>query len=336
MKNLLNFSSNYQKEIIIGSIFITSGIFLIKRKFRPNNSFESAKNVRLNGKVAIITGANTGIGFETALDLAKRGATVILACRNLEKSNKAAQKIIQISGNSDVFTEKLDLTNFESIKSFCSRIMTDYSQIDLLVNNAGVASCPKQTTADGFDLQLQTNYLGHYLLTRLLLDALKKSTEGRIVNLTSKLYETGVINWDDINMNDNYRPNDMYKQSKLCLILFTNYLKDNFKQLGLKNLKVFSVSPGFVLTELGRHKEKKFLFKLLKFIFYPLIWYLLKTPKQGAECSIYCCVKPDLVEKDGFYFRNCEPTKLLVHASNKNDATNLWNLSENVLKEYHV
>lgn len=336
MKNLLNFSSNHQKEIIIGSIFIASGIFLIKRKFRPNNLFESTRNIRLDGKVAIITGANAGIGFATALDLAKRGATIILACRDMEKSKKAAEKIIQISRNSNILIEKLDLANFESIKSFCSRIMCDYSQIDILVNNAGIAFCQKQTTVDGFDLQLQTNYLGHYLLTRLLMDALKKSPESRIVNLTSKLYETGAINWNDINMKENYRPNQMYKQSKLCLILFTNYLKDYFKQLELTNIKAFSVSPGFVLTELGRHREKSLSIKILKFIFYPLIWYLLRTPKQGAECSIYCCVKPNLVEKDGFYFRNCEPNKLFDHACNKIDATNLWNLSENLLKEYHV
>lgn len=335
MKYLIEFANNYKKEIIFGSL-LTLGVVLVKRKFQPNQKFESIKSIRISGRIAIITGANTGIGFETALDLAKRGATVVLACRDQQKSQKAAEKIKYLSGNSNIYCEQLDLSSFESIRNFCAKILSNYEQVDILVNNAGIAMCPKQTTADGFDLQLQTNYLGHFVLTRLLLEHLKRSSDGRIVNLTSKLYETGTIYWDDINMTKNYGPTEMYNQSKLCLILFTNYLKDYFRELGLGNIKAYSVSPGFVLTELSRYRESRVLFKILKFFFYPLIWYLLRTPSQGAECSIYCCVKPQLIEQEGFYFRNCEPNRLLPHASNKNDEVNLWNLTENILKEYYV
>ncbi|RNA10369.1 retinol dehydrogenase 13-like [Brachionus plicatilis] len=335
MENIMSFIKNNQKEIILGSVLFF-GVVLIKRKLRSNPQFELIKNIRLNEKVAIITGANTGIGYETALDLAKRGATVILACRNMNESQKAAEKIKRQSGNSNVCIEKLDLASFESIRNFCSKIMADYKKIDILVNNAGIASCPKQVTVDGFDLQLQTNYLGHFLLTRLLLESLKQSNDCRVVNLTSKLYEKASIRWNDINMSENYSPMEMYTQSKLCLILFTNYMKDYLRQLGIGNIKAYSVSPGFVLTELSRYREKNLILKILKFIFYPLIWYLLRTPRQGAECSIYCCVKPNLVEKEGFYFRNCEPTKLLPHVDNKNDEVRLWNLSENLLKECNV
>ncbi|CAF1102969.1 unnamed protein product [Brachionus calyciflorus] len=332
MQNLLNLIQSHKTELIIGSI-LTSALFLVKRKFRPNPKFESIKNLKVNNKVAIITGGNDGIGFETALDLAFRDAIVIIACRNATKSQEAVEKIKKFSKNENVFYEHLDLSSLDSVESFCKKIIQNYKQVDILINNAGIAQNPKQTTKDGFDLQLQTNYIGHYLLTRLLLDLLSQSPYGRIINVTSILYKSGRIRWDDINMNENYKPSEMYKESKLCLILFTNYLKEYYKKTNAKNVRAFSVSPGIVFTNLGRYRKG---FGILKYIFYPLLWFLLKTPKQGAECSIYCAVKPDLTEKEGFMFRNCEQIELLPHAKNADDSLKLWNLTQDMLKEYHV
>jgi len=131
-----------------------------------------------------------GIGKETALDLAQRGASVIMACRDLPKSQIACEKIRKKSKNSNVFVEYLDLESFESVRAFAIKILNEYKSIDILVNNAGVMGCPYFKTNDGFEKHFQVNYLSHYLLTRLLMDRIKSTPDSRIVNLTSKLYES--------------------------------------------------------------------------------------------------------------------------------------------------
>jgi NAD(P)-dependent dehydrogenase (short-subunit alcohol dehydrogenase family) len=198
-------------------------------------------------------------------------------------------------------------------------------------------ACPKWLTEDQYEYQFQVNYLGHYLLTRLLLDKLAQSSTtqspSRVINLTSKLYETGVIDWNDINFNSTrvYEPTQSYKQSKLCNILFTNYLQDSYP-----NLVACSVSPGVVLTNLGQHifRTSGLLVKLAYLIFYPLIWFAMKTPKQGAQTTIYCAVENDLKPKSGFYFRNMKQVNLKPNANSKQEADKLWNKSEELVKKW--
>ena len=140
---------------------------------------------RLDGKVAIITGANTGIGYETALEFSKRGARVILACRDKDKALKAADSIVKQSYNNKVEVEYLDLASLESVRSFAKNINSKLSQLDLLVNNAGIMMCPNWRTKDGFEMQFGVNHLGHFLLTNLLLNLLKRTVGSRVITVSS-------------------------------------------------------------------------------------------------------------------------------------------------------
>ncbi|XP_005470811.1 retinol dehydrogenase 13 isoform X3 [Oreochromis niloticus] len=146
---------------------------------------------RLDGKTVLITGANTGIGKETAVDMARRGARVILACRDMEKANKAAEEVKKRSGNDSVIVRKLDLASLQSIRQLAKDVLASEERLDVLINNAGIMSCPKWKTEDGFEMQFGVNHLGHFLLTNCLLDLLKKSSPSRIVNVSSLAHERG-------------------------------------------------------------------------------------------------------------------------------------------------
>lgn len=158
--------------------------YLVNRFYFSGARYKS--NKKLDGKVAIVTGSDSGIGFETALDLAKRGARVILACRNSLKAEKAVQKIIKKSGNQQVDYQLIDLSDLDSVKDFAKNIHSKIDKLDILINNAGVMGCPDSwKTKQGFDMQFGVNYLGHFLLTHLLLDLIKKTPNSRVVNVSS-------------------------------------------------------------------------------------------------------------------------------------------------------
>ena len=155
----------------------------------------------------IITGANTGIGKETAIDLAKRNAKVIIACRNVERGEKAERDIRNLSKNENVHFRLLDLASFASIKKFCAEVLAKESRIDILVNNAGIMRCPYWKTEDDFEMQFGVNHLGHFLLTNLLLDRIKEAPAGRIVVISSLAHKrVKEINFDDINSTQSYDP----------------------------------------------------------------------------------------------------------------------------------
>ena len=205
----------------------------------------------LEGKTVIITGGNTGIGKETAIDLAKRKARVIIACRSEEKGKKAEVDIRRESGNSDVHFRKLDLASFESIRNFAKEVLSEESRIDILINNAGVMYCAYQKTVDGYETQFGVNHLGPFLLTNLLLDKIKQASEGRIVVVSSLGHEYAAkMGLDTINSEAHYSPYDAYHKSKLANVLFTKALA---KRLSGTSVTVNSLHPGFVDTELQRH-----------------------------------------------------------------------------------
>ncbi|GFR02942.1 hypothetical protein TNCT_257581 [Trichonephila clavata] len=160
-----------------------AGFFIYVWDFLFPATYQSS--AKLNGKTVVITGGNTGIGKETARDLAKRGAKVIICCRDTEKGRQAADEIRQERTDANVIVKPLDLASFSSIRQFVKEIQRSEPQINILINNAGVAVCPKSKTADGFELQFGVNHLGHFLLTNLLLDKIKASAPARIVNVTS-------------------------------------------------------------------------------------------------------------------------------------------------------
>ena len=205
----------------------------------------------LDGKMVIITGGNTGIGKETAIDLAKRNARVIIACRSEEKGKKAEVDIRRESGSSNVHYHNLDLASFESIKMFSKNVLSEESRIDILINNAGVMLCPYQKTADGFETQFGVNHLGHFLLTNLLLDKIKQAPEGRIISVSSLAHTfASKMDLDTINSEAHYSSLSAYSKSKLANVLFTKALA---KRLSGTNVTANCLHPGGVNTDLQRH-----------------------------------------------------------------------------------
>ncbi|XP_030623119.1 retinol dehydrogenase 12 [Chanos chanos] len=277
-----------------------------------------SSSVRLDGKTVIITGANTGIGKETARDLAKRGARIIMACRDLEKAEMARREILEDSGNQNVVVSKLDLSDTKSVREFADFINREERQVNILINNAGIMMCPYSKTADGFEMQFGVNHLGHFLLTYLLLDLIKKSAPARIVNVASVAHTWGDIRLDDINSEKSYHPRRAYGQSKLANILWTRSLARRLQGTGVT---VYSLHPGVVQSELWRNLSRPI--QVAVKVFSPFT----KTSVQGAQTSIYCAVEPQLEKESGGYYSDCAPARCSQAARDDDMAQKLWELS---------
>lgn len=278
----------------------------------------------LEGKTVIITGANTGIGKETATEMARRGARVIMACRDMEKCKEARKELALATFNKSIYCQECDLASQESIRKFAERIQKKEDQVNILINNAGVMRCKKSFTEEGIELQLGTNHMGHFLLTNLLLDKLKASAPSRIINVSSVAHMRGSIKFDDLNSEKNYDEGDAYAQSKLANILFTRELADRLQGTGVT---CNAVHPGIVLTEIGRHMS---IYKswIAAMFLKPLLWLFLKTPRQGAQTTIYTAVSSDLEGVSGKYFSNQKEAAVSEAAMDKEAAKRLWAISE--------
>ena len=303
-------------QVAIGAAAIAV-LYAGKRYFQGPRCHSSQS---LKGKTAVITGANTGIGKETAVDLAKRGARVIIGCRNMEKGKAALQEVQERSGSKDVVIDKLDLASLASVRKFADTILKNESRLDILINNAGVMACDYQKTEDGFEMQFGTNHLGHFLLTMLLLDRLKRSAPSRIINVSSSAHAMGSqkINFDDIHFEKSYGRWGAYFNSKLANVLFTRELS---KRLEGTHVTVNALHPGVVSTELQRHM---FLSSPLA---YPIRWYLFKTAEQGAQTTVYCAVSEEMEGISGKYLADCAFKEPCKGAQDDDAAKKLWDLS---------
>ncbi|KAL3065233.1 retinol dehydrogenase 12 [Trematomus bernacchii] len=282
--------------------------------------------VRLDGKTVLITGANCGIGKETALDMANRGARVIMACRDMTKARIAADEIRQQSGNGNVVVKKLDLASLQSVRDLAKEVQENEERLDILINNAGIMFCPKWETQDGFEMQFGVNHLGHFLLTNTLLDLLKKSTPSRIVNVSSMAHEKGRIHFEDINLDKDYDPHTSYRQSKLANVLFSRELASRLKDTGVT---VYSLHPGIIRTELGRH-----LFPTLamwKRIVAAAVMTFVKSPWEGAQTTLHCAVDERLANSSGLYYSDCAPKEPAPQALDDAAAKRLWDLSASMV-----
>ncbi|MBX7454737.1 SDR family NAD(P)-dependent oxidoreductase [Mycolicibacterium sp. 3033] len=205
------------------------------------------------GRTAVITGANTGLGFETAKALAAKGATVIVAVRNTDKGKDAVRRIRQTAPEATVALQELDLSSLTSVRAAADRLTSDHAAIDLLINNAGVMYTPRQKTADGFELQFGTNHLGHFALTGLLLDHITAAPAGRIVTVSSIGHRIRAsIHFDDLQLEHNYNRVVAYGQSKLANLLFTYELQRRLTAAG-SPASALAAHPGGSNTDLGRH-----------------------------------------------------------------------------------
>jgi NAD(P)-dependent dehydrogenase (short-subunit alcohol dehydrogenase family) len=271
----------------------------------------------LAGKTFIITGANTGIGKITALELARRGAHVVMACRSKSKTDPVIDEIKRVTGNDKVEYVHLDLADLASVRECAKGLLDRKLPIHGLINNGGLAG-HRGETKDGFELQFGTNHLGHYLFTRLLLDRIKETGTARIVNVASKShYSAKGIDWNRVRgKTRSVTAMPEYAVSKLSNVLFTKELARRLEGTGVTT---YAVHPGVVATDIWTRVPPPFRWLIKKFMI---------TPEQGAESSLRCASAPELATETGKYYdvggKEKRPSKL---ADDVELAKTLWTRS---------
>ncbi|KAF2360253.1 Short-chain dehydrogenase/reductase SDR [Trinorchestia longiramus] len=281
---------------------VAVGSIVLFKEWLGGTNYSGAES--LEGKTVVVTGSNTGIGRETAIELARRKARVIMACRDLTKCKLARKEIVAETLNKNVVCRECDLSSFESVRRFANDLNKRENSIDILINNAGVMRCPRTLSKDGIELQLATNHMGHFLLTMLLLDKIKASQPSRIVTVSSVAHARGAINFSDLNSEENYDASAAYDQSKLANVMFTLRLA---KELEDSGVTCSAVHPGLVNTEIGRHMSLYKSWLALLFL-RPFLWLLLKSPRQGAQTTIYAALSPHANKSGAYYSNQCEDT----------------------------
>ncbi len=268
---------------------------------------EVLEGIDLTGRVALVTGGSSGLGRETARALAVRGAEVILTARDVPKGEAVAASIRTALGNERVHVEALELGSFASIRAFAERVLARHPRLDLLVNNAGVMACPYARTTDGFELQFGSNHLGHFLATCLLVPALRRSSEARVVCLSSRGHHMSPVVFDDIGFER--RPYDKwqsYGQAKTANVLFAVGLD---RRLASHGVHAFAVHPGAIVTELGRHLQPED----IQFLQTRSRGMQFKSVEQGAATSCFAATAPELAGRGGLYLEDW-------HVASVNDA----------------
>jgi NAD(P)-dependent dehydrogenase (short-subunit alcohol dehydrogenase family) len=248
------------------------------------------------GRTVVITGANSGIGFETATVLAQRGATVVLACRNQQKAEAAATRIRDTTPSAAVSTLHLDLASLANVHHAADRLRADHQRIDLLINNAGGVQAGHNRSEDGFELTLATNHLGPFVFTGLILDRLLAAPGSRIVTVSSIGHRRGTIHLDDLDLERGYRNTTAYFQSKLANLMFTYELQRRLE--GTATIAL-AAHPGNARTEFGRGMNP-----LIRAVLSPrmrfLTWWLLQSPQMAALPILRAAVDP--AAKGGDYY----------------------------------
>jgi len=289
----------------------------------------------LKGKIYLITGANSGTGFEASKILLSKGAQVVMLNRNATKSTAAIATLKQELGNQvDVTYVRMDLGEMASVRTAAAEVLEKVPRIDALICNAAIAQVPKQEfTVDGFESQLGTNHYGHFLLQGLLYPLIEESN-GRIVTVGSMGYNMGskTIQFDDMNWDKNYHPNNVYSQSKLAQIMSVYELQDRLKKAGKTGVKVYACHPGSSRTSLITTSGSL----MMRFTFFLMtLSPMVQSAEKGAYPEIMCATEEDLDEK-GFYGPTGKRNwvgpvgehKLEPHALDKLVAEKLWTLSE--------
>ena len=288
----------------------------------------------LRGKTAVVTGANSGIGFEAALGLAEKGARVVLACRNQAKADEAAAAIRARAPEAALDFVPLDLSSLESVRSVAADLRRSHEQLDLLVNNAGVMALPYRTTAEGFEMQFGTNHLGHFALTGLLLDLVLATPGARIVNVSSQAHRVGRIRFHDLHWEKGYGKWRAYGQSKVANLLFTHALHGRLRAAGASAMAV-ACHPGYSSTHLQAAGPEMEGSKLMIKITDLGNRLLAQSAEMGALPTLYAATAPgvesgDYIGPDGFLEMAGHPKKVgRTRYARKDDvAERLWQESE--------
>jgi retinol dehydrogenase-12 len=278
----------------------------------------------VDGKVVVITGGNAGIGKETAVRLARLGATVVITSRNAERGRAALADVRERSGSEDVSVMDLDLASFASIRRFASDLRDRYDRLDVLLNNAGGVLSERTVTEEGFEATFGVNHLGHFLLTNLLLDRLESNPGGaRVVNVSSVAHKGARLDFDDLQSEQHYSALKVYGRSKLANIYFTRELARRVNDGVTAN----ALHPGYVRSEFGRAGDLSWLFALGNRI--GSVFAI--SPEKGARTSIYLASSPEVEGVTGGYFYKCAPASISAAAQDDAAARRLWDVSEQLV-----
>lgn len=293
------------------------------------NDWNLKDSPSLEGKIAIVTGANTGLGFETAKALAKKGAHVIMACRDLRKANAAMGKIKEAYPKASLSTETLDLGQLASVRAFAENVKQAHTHLHLLINNAGLMMPPYGKTKDGFEIQWGVNHLGHFLLTALLMPLLEAGGDARVVHLASLAHKWGEIYFEDLNFEKSYNKQKSYGQSKLACLMFGYELQRRLEAAG-SSVKSIIAHPGISDTELSRYLPKWM--QALSPVFSKIV---AQSPRDGAMPTLRAALDTGLrggeyIGPDGFGEMKGKPVVVNSHPKSKNKevASELWKVSE--------
>ncbi len=299
---------------------------------------EVIQGIDLTGRVALVTGASSGLGAETARVLASAGAAVTMTARDIPKVEAVAEEIRAATG-ATVDVGELSLDRPDSVRAFAKQWLADHDVLHLLINNAGVMACPQARTAEGWEMQFATNHLGHFLLTSHLLPALRAGAPARVVNLSSAGHRFSPVNFDDVHFDSHpYDKWVSYGQSKTANVLFSIEFDRRSQNDGIR---AFAVHPGAIMTELGRHLDADDIQTLQSRA--PKGGMKFKRVPAGAATQVWAATSPELEGKGGLY---CEDTHVagprqsedsaegyLPWAMDAEAAAKLWTLSEETLGE---
>ncbi|XP_063231599.1 retinol dehydrogenase 13-like isoform X2 [Bacillus rossius redtenbacheri] len=275
---------------------------------------ECPSNNRIDGKIVIVTGATSGLGLHTATELAKRGGTVVLACRDLAKGIKACEDISQQTPRAAVSAIHLDTSSLQSVRKFSQSV--EFSHVDILINNAGIAFHPPEKTEDGIEMHLATNYLGHFLLTHLLLPKLKAAPNARVINVSAHAHYGGSVQIDNLNLDGGYSSGRAFSQSKLAMVLMARHMAHSV--LAGTNVTFNVVDPGIVRGTKHMRLSPLSSSIMVQMAMMPWLWLFMKSCSQGAQTIIYLAVARELARTSGTYYSDCaqrEPSELARDSS---------------------
>jgi retinol dehydrogenase 12 len=278
---------------------------------------EKLKN-DMSGKICLVTGSTNGIGKSTALELARMGATVVIVGRDAQKTSKVVQEVRAASGNPNVDSLLADLSSQQEVRRLAHEFKNKYSQLHVLLNNAGAVFMQRQLSVDGIEMTFALNHLASFLLTDLLLDTIKASAPARIINVSSNAHASGKIEFDNLLGERSYSPR-VYENSKLANILFTLELARRLEGTGVT---VNALHPGFVATGFAKNNGR--VIATLVSIFAPLV---ARSPAKGAETSIYLASSPRVENTTGKYFYDSHVIPASPQATEMVVARNLWDVS---------
>jgi len=274
----------------------------------------------MTGRVCVVTGANTGIGRVTALELARAGAHVILACRSRDRTEPVVEAIRSETGNPDVEMIELDLASFADVRAAAAKLLDRDLPLHVLVNNAGLAA-QRGVTVDGFELAFGVNHLGHFLWTTLLLDRVHEAAPARVVTVASKAhYRAGGIDWDAVEKpTRTYTGYPEYQVSKLANVLFSAELHRRLRDDGATGVSTYALHPGVVASDIWRRIPRPFRW---------LVTRNMISNEEGAQTPLHCATSPDAADRSGLYWDRCEPREPSRLARDEALAAELWRRSE--------